>query len=76
MKVKTYIILEDIILWPLSDLVLINTNVNCLALGIQARAGREVRRELEGRFVSISIVSTKVEVLHDEESMKVICKER
>jgi hypothetical protein len=65
-RVKAYIILIDVLGWPLGDLELIDANLNCFALGVQSRAKGKVGGELVGLNISLAIILAKVERLHDE----------
>ena len=56
-KVKlTYIILVDILGWPIGHLELVDADLDSLALGIGTRASGEVRRELIRLGVSLTVV--------------------
>lgn len=62
----TYVILVDILIRPLENLILVDTNGNLLAGSIGAWACGKIRRELKRLSVSLAIILAVVKMLHLE----------
>lgn len=64
MKVTTYVILVDILSRPNCNFELIDTDLDCFASTIMARASGKIAGELVGLNVSLAIIHAEVERLH------------
>ena len=62
----TYVILIDVLVWPLENLVLVDANGDLLTGSIGAWACGKIRRELKRLSVSLAIILAVVKMLHLE----------
>lgn len=64
LKVMTYIKLIDILLGPLSDLELIDSDVDGFTSSVQAWTSWKIARKLVGLNVSLAVIRAEVKRLH------------